>query len=661
MDVKSAKEYVPAIGVLVVGLVVTVLLAFYVNGAERERAMAHFVRSTNDHIETFFTDVARQLDDLHHLTIIYESASTPPEQLVLAFADYILEDFPSVKAVGVLPSQRTDTTSPFVLPAPKDPSWVAELARDDVVWEAAEKARALGETVLTHRLNNGSTPGGEGPYVLAISPIHKGDGKVNGFVFGLLAIPVMTQSFLVGSTHTSLGDQPFFYALEESDGTVLDAHGTAPLRHSDVFSQSKMVGEREWVLRLWPQGEIRDSSSLSRPWWMLAAGVLVSFLSAGYFFSVHRRNLIIRRNQAILDGISRTAQDAVVMLDQEGDVSFWNTAAENMFGYGQAEILGKSLHEILVPERFRKGFHDNFPRFQATGKGNVVNTVVVLSALHRDGREFPVELSIGAIPVGGHWEAIGMVRDISSRVEGEKAVRMSERASALGNLAGGVAHELNNLLLPILALSEMTATRMPEGSSERRRLNKITEAATRAKDLVDRIMTFSHLGTANLEKVDSLVAVHEALILARRVLPSTLRIDEDLEPSTGTILADCHRLESIFLQLGGNAIDALKGQNGVLTVSLKPVVFKSMQELPDPSLQPGAYAELLVADNGPGMPPEVLEHVFDPFFTTKPVGEGTGLGLSMVHAIVVAHGGAIKAASTLGQGAVFSLYLPLQQ
>jgi len=232
------------------------------------------------------------------------------------------------------------------------------------------------------------------------------------------------------------------------------------------------------------------------------------------------------------------------------------------------------------------------------------------------------------------------------RLEGE--LQHSQKLEALGTLAGGVAHDLNNVLVPILALTKLTAARMPEGSAQRRNLERVMAASHRAKGLVQQILAFSRKEEATKQEVDLGAILREALSMLRASIPATIRIVEEIE-AVPAIYGDPGQLHQVIINLVTNAAQAIGGGNGTIALALKPAASPE-RDRPDVLLE--------VADNGCGMEEAVRSRIFDPFFTTKPVGEGTGLGLSVVHGIVTAHGGAIEVLSRIGEGSRFCVRFP---
>ncbi len=256
-----------------------------------------------------------------------------------------------------------------------------------------------------------------------------------------------------------------------------------------------------------------------------------------------------------------------------------------------------------------------------------------------------------------------MAREIEKReVEKEhleKTIRQSQKLEAVGVLAGGIAHDFNNILSAILGYTELTIEDLPEGSEERENLQGVIVAADRAKDLVKQILMFSRKDEKNREPIQLHLVVEEAVKLLRKTIPVTISIEMFVNKSVGTVLADGTQILQVVMNLCTNAYHAMSDNGGILSVTLDSinVDYQITEKYPD--LQEEEYVLLTISDTGKGIAPEVLPSIFDPFFTTKGVGEGTGMGLSVVHGIIKSHGGTIGVESRLGMGTTFSVFLPI--
>jgi PAS domain S-box-containing protein len=239
--------------------------------------------------------------------------------------------------------------------------------------------------------------------------------------------------------------------------------------------------------------------------------------------------------------------------------------------------------------------------------------------------------------------------------EMEQQLLHSQKLKALGTLAGGIAHELNNTLVPILALTKLTAKRLPEGSRERNNLTTILRASERARDLVQQISAFSRKETPTRREVDVAALAREAMRMMRASVPSTIHIAEAIA-AVPSMLADPDQLQQIIINLVGNAAQAIGDRLGTITVE---VAAASSGELHADTLPGrGSVVRLSVSDTGCGMDEATRARIFEPFFTTKAVGRGTGLGLSVVHGIVTQHGGSLAVKSQVGKGTRFDILLP---
>ena len=251
--------------------------------------------------------------------------------------------------------------------------------------------------------------------------------------------------------------------------------------------------------------------------------------------------------------------------------------------------------------------------------------------------------------------------EIAVREIAEAELAHHQKLESLGNLSGGIAHNLNNLLQPMFALSRMLMKKLPDESKELEYAEKIAQASERAKDLVTRIVLFSRRELPGRELVDICKLIDEALALTKDTLPTTAKLTVTLSEDTGLILADASQIETAFINLLSNAADSLNGRSGQIFISLSECDLDGDFSEKGSEHSPGPYAKLVVQDNGVGMGAETLEKAFEPFFTTKDIGKGTGLGLSSTYGIVQNHHGLITCDSQLGVGSTFEMYLPISQ
>jgi signal transduction histidine kinase len=321
---------------------------------------------------------------------------------------------------------------------------------------------------------------------------------------------------------------------------------------------------------------------------------------------------------------------------------------------GMAEV-GMSLRELLKL-RIENGLNV-VPSGQSVESYIDARRRGILSAARHmwqtaDGRWFDIVLQ--PMPDGGMvtlWNDItALKRSQEERHQLETQLHHSQRLEALGTLAGGIAHDLNNALVPVLALSKLVAKALPAGSREGARLETIAQGAVRARELVNQILAFGRKGAVEKTSVDLASILHDAMDLLRPSLPSTIRIDINIAPIP-PLIANAGQLHQVIVNLVTNASHGIGAAHGTITISLGKTSLGSNGDASE-------WLRLSIEDTGCGMDEQTQRRIFEPFFTTKPVGKGTGLGLSVVHGIVTSHGGTIKVSSRPNAGARFDIDLP---
>jgi PAS domain S-box-containing protein len=283
----------------------------------------------------------------------------------------------------------------------------------------------------------------------------------------------------------------------------------------------------------------------------------------------------------------------------------------------------------------------------------------------------PVSVSVAGRPMRNADGVVvgyrGVARDITEQLatqaqlrqaQHNERLRQAHKMEAIGTLAGGIAHDFNNILNAILGYTELTLYELSLTLKSRRNLQEVLTAGKRAKELVQQILTFSRKSDWERKPLNLHLVVKEVLKLLRASLPTTIEIFQDISEDAGPVLADATQMHQVLMNLCANAEYAMRECGGLLQVRLDAVEVDATFAAHNPPLCPGAHVRLTVQDTGPGMPPEILERVFEPFFTTKDVGQGSGMGLAVVHGIVHNHHGAITVQSAPGYGTTFAIYLP---
>ena len=260
----------------------------------------------------------------------------------------------------------------------------------------------------------------------------------------------------------------------------------------------------------------------------------------------------------------------------------------------------------------------------------------------------------------------GVTMDITERKEAEfsrakleQQLRQAQRMESIGTLAGGIAHDFNNILSAIIGYAELAGDDLPPQSNVQEHLAQVLKASNRAKELVRQILTFSRQRETEYKPLHCKFVLDDALTLLRASLPSTIEIRSEIDPQTPLMLGDQGRIHQIIMNLGTNAMHAMRETGGILEVKLAPFTIDSDFTQTHNGLVEGEYVRLIVSDTGCGMDQQTQERIFEPFFTTKGPGEGTGLGLAMAYGIVKDHHGAINVYSEPGRGTTFNVYFPV--
>jgi PAS domain S-box-containing protein len=339
-----------------------------------------------------------------------------------------------------------------------------------------------------------------------------------------------------------------------------------------------------------------------------------------------------------------------------------NQFGANLLGYGVNELVGKPAITVVHEE--------DRPVFQLAVKQSLQENNrpphTEFRKVTKDGTVLWVRETI-QIFLDSHQQKIFLLscEDITDRkraeealVRSEKQLRHTQKMEAIGTLAGGIAHDFNNILGAILGYSELAMTQVSQDQRVKSYLEEVVTAATRAKELVKQILAFSRRSEQEREAVDLKIIVKEALKMIRATLPATIEIRSTLDVDPAVVFADSTQIHQVVMNLCANAEYAMRNEGGILDIALTSVEVTPTSTLEFPSLKYGTYLRLTIRDSGQGIPPEVLERIFEPFFTTKGSGEGTGLGLAVVHGVITGHGGHISVSSVSGQGTTFTILLP---
>jgi len=354
-----------------------------------------------------------------------------------------------------------------------------------------------------------------------------------------------------------------------------------------------------------------------------------------------------------LSMLDRSLNEIYVFDEELLKFVYVNGAALRNLGYSLAELQQMTPIDIK-PAFTRPAFEE---LLQPLRDGT--REVLVFETVHRrkDGTTYPVEVHLQRFQGDGQTSFLSFVNDITDRKRVQAQLLQSQKMEAVGELAGGVAHDFNNMLTGILGNVAIVKESMSLNDPLRENVDAIKTAAQEAANLTRGLLTFSRGAMVQPVALDTNASVERTLTVLTQSLPASVTIVNKLQPGVWNVFMDQSQMTQILLNLGVNARDSMEGQ-GTLTVGTRNTVIDAAYVQTHPFARTGEFVVLSVADTGPGISPEVLPHIFEPFFTTKSMGSGTGLGLSIVYGAAHQTGGWITVQSDPGQGALFEVYLP---
>ena len=371
--------------------------------------------------------------------------------------------------------------------------------------------------------------------------------------------------------------------------------------------------------------------------------------------TLQQRNEQIRASEKRLEAVINSALDAIICVDQHQRITVFNPTAAALFQCSASDALGSTLDRFLPDAA------------QALAFAQLTTQALLgeMTALTASGKELAVEVSVSFERHADGKTTTVFARDLTGRKKAEAhrneleaQLRESHKMQAVGTMAGGIAHDFNNILGAILGNVELAKADCAAGSPVLESLLEIDKAGRRARDLVRQILTFSRNEPPQRSAVSLAEVVHDTERLLRVTLPPAIELHMQLQAGLPPVLADATQVEQALLNLCTNAVHAIGTERGSIHVEAATV--QPDQRLTERlGLAPIDYVALTVRDTGPGMDAATLERIFEPFFTTKPVGQGTGLGLAVVHGVMRTHEGGVDVQSAPGQGSRFTLYFPV--
>lgn len=398
--------------------------------------------------------------------------------------------------------------------------------------------------------------------------------------------------------------------------------------------------------------------------------IIVLLLSLAFMFWMYRRSVAARERIAATELAVRDSEERYRLLaDNAADViwvieentpylKYCSPANEQITGYTAEESMQTHFREMLSP----KDLKQLNERMLAAGPEPVVQEVKLR---HKDGHWVWCEIVVQPSKVLSHGkrEWVGITRDITKRRESEQEqarledqVRQSQKFESLGTLAGGIAHDFNNILTVIIGIADMLRLEFKDQPNSTRLINRLLTASDKARELVQQILTFSRQSKGEKAIVDAAKLVDQSIKLLRSGKPEYIEINSKVQRDNVTIAANANQIEQVILNLVTNAIEAVPHKGGRINVNLRTQRFTVYHTATHGEIPPGDYVCIEISDNGVGMDSEKQRKVFDPFYTSKELGNG--MGLAIVHGIIMDHGGAIDLRSEVNKGTTITLYLP---
>jgi PAS domain S-box-containing protein len=338
----------------------------------------------------------------------------------------------------------------------------------------------------------------------------------------------------------------------------------------------------------------------------------------------------------------------------DGIITFGNETFYRLMGATEpSQLLGRPALDTVHPD-YRESMRER--------QQKVINDQPMqpseMKFVRLDGISVDVEVASIAFDFHDHQEVQVIARDITERKRRDAQLLQAQKMEALGQFSGGIAHDFNNILSAIVGYTQLAQLVLKENPDVRAHLNGVLKSATRATALVRQILTFSRQQPEERLPINLQTVVNESIELLRATIPSGIEFDTSVATDAPTVLANAGQIHQILMNLGINAWHAMKDFSGRLQVNLERCVVDVAHAATQPRLHPGVYARISVSDTGSGMDLATLRRIFEPFFTTKLPGEGTGLGLAVVHGIMDSHDGVVTVYSQPGEGSIFHLYFP---
>ena len=366
-----------------------------------------------------------------------------------------------------------------------------------------------------------------------------------------------------------------------------------------------------------------------------------------------------QQSQVEFEALWEASTDAMLTVNPEGLITSVNSRAEEMTAYSRLELIGQKV-EILLPKKLQASHSNLRKEYQADSYRREMGEGLELFAMRKDGKKFPVEISLTPITLRGQQQVLAEIQDISKRISMEAQLRQSQKLEAVGQLTGGIAHDLNNMLTAMMGFTELSKLTLNQNQNQQSSedLDEVLKAGERAKELISKMLAFSSQQILEPQLLNVNDEIHDIQKMLLQLIGAEIELTLSPESDLHRVHLDPVQLEQVLVNLIVNASDAMP-DGGNLIVTTHNINLDAESLLGHIINSPGHYIEVSVSDTGTGIAPEVLARIFEPFFTTKERGKGTGLGLASVYGIVKQSKGEITVYSEPGIGTTFKIYFPI--
>lgn len=382
--------------------------------------------------------------------------------------------------------------------------------------------------------------------------------------------------------------------------------------------------------------------------------LLLESVSEQIAFALHKKQT--DENLTVLFQAIEQAGEGIIIFSPEGIIQYVNNIFEKITSYRRIELLDKPFEYLPFDQSSRVEMKQSWLRVRSSQpwRGKI-------DMIRKDGPKITLDMVVKpVIDNNGRLSSIiASCKDVTFEILREEQLKRTQRLEAIGRLTGGIAHDFNNILSAIIGYTELAGDDLDPESDTSMNLLEVLKSATRAKEMISHLISFSRQEESKTEVIELVDHVKESVRFLRSYLPRSIKIRERYDAEKSTVIAVPGQIHQIIINFGTNAMHALHKDGALIEIGVEAVSFRSQDMQAFPELDQCQYLRISVGDNGTGIDPGIVDHIFDPYFTTKSANEGTGLGLSIVHSIVQAHHGAIRVDSEVGVGTTFNVYLPL--